>query len=319
VTDIHTIDSEYLGLSRFAAAYLLVDGDRAAFVDNNTNAAVPRLLATLAAQGLTPQQVEYIIVTHVHLDHAGGTSALAAACPNATVLAHPRAATHIIDPQKLVSSASAVYGEERFAQLYGTIEPVSSARVRAMQDEETLTFGRRELRFLHTRGHANHHFCIADSASRAIFTGDAFGLIYPVLQTHGTFALPSTSPTDFEPALAREAVKRLAAERPSCVYPTHYGAVDDVDGSARQLLRHLDFAEALLNDAQGSDLPDASLADYCRPRIRDYLRGVLDGIGPLADDAATWALLDMDIDLNAQGIAFTASKRRRKAREAAAE
>lgn len=318
MTDIHTIDTEYLGLSRFAAAYLLVDRDRAAFIDNNTNAAVPTLLAALAAQGLAPAQVEYIIVTHVHLDHAGGTSALARACPDATVVAHPRAATHIVDPQKLVSSASAVYGEERFAQLYGTIEPVPSARVRAMEDEETLAFGDRELRFLHTRGHANHHFCIVDSASRAIFTGDAFGLVYPVLQAHGTFALPSTSPTDFEPALAREAVKRVVGERPSRVYPTHYGAVDDVDGAARQLLHHLDFAQDLLNDAQGSDLPDDSLADYCRPRIRDYLHGVLDGIGPLAQDRATWTLLDMDIDLNAQGIAFTAGKRRRKAREAAA-
>src|SRR5699024_7188114 len=225
MTSIHTIDTHYLGYPEVAAAYLIVEGDRAAFVDNNTNAAVPRLLASLEEQGLTPEQVEYLIITHVHLDHAGGTSKLAKACPNATVVAHPRAAPHVIDPSKLVASASAVYGEAEFERLYGTIEPVAEARVQVMDDEQTLQFGRRELRFLHTRGHANHHFCIADSASGAIFAGDAFGLVYPALQGEGLFAFPSTSPTDFEPALARDSIRRLVDERPSCLYLTHFGAV----------------------------------------------------------------------------------------------
>ena len=179
---IVTIDTHYLGRSEFAAAYLIVDGDRAAFIDNNTNAAVPRLLAALDDHGLTPAQVAYIIITHVHLDHAGGTSALAAACPDATVIAHPRAAPHVIAPERLVESASAVYGATEFKRLYGTIEPVPADRVRSMEDEEVLAFGARELTFLHTRGHANHHFCVADSATGVIFTGDAFGLAYPALQ-----------------------------------------------------------------------------------------------------------------------------------------
>ena len=302
MSGIVTIDTRYLGRAEFAAAYLIIEGNRAAFVDNNTNAAVPRLLAQLQAHGLTPEQVQYLIITHVHLDHAGGTSRLAQSCPNATVIAHPRAAPHVIDPAKLVASASAVYGEAEFERLYGTIDAVAERRVRAMEDEDTLTFGARTLRFLHTRGHANHHFCIADSASGAIFTGDAFGLVYPALQSHGTFAFPSTSPTDFEPA--------------SCLYPTHYGAVTDIETAAGQLLRHLDFAEALRDQAEASDLPDAELTEYCRSRLYDYFAGLLDGRGRLGRDPDTWSMLALDIELNAQGIAFAASKRRRKARTA---
>lgn len=316
MTDIHTIDTHYLDRPELAAAYLIVEGDRAAFVDNNTNSAVPRLLAALDAQGLVPEQVEFLIITHVHLDHAGGTSALAKACPNATVVAHPRAAPHVIDPTKLVASASAVYGQEEFERIYGAIEPVAEDRVQVMDDEQTLRLGKRELRFLHTRGHANHHFCIADSASGAIFAGDAFGLVYPALQGEGTFAFPSTSPTDFEPELARESIRRLVEERPSCIYVTHFGAVTDIETAAGQLIRHLDFAERVRDDAEASDLPDEQLSEYCQRRVEDYFAGLLDGRGNLGRDPDTWSRLKMDIDLNAQGIAFAANKRRRKAREA---
>ncbi|RFF26715.1 MULTISPECIES: MBL fold metallo-hydrolase [unclassified Wenzhouxiangella] len=316
MSDIHTIDTHYLDRPEVAAAYLIVEGDRAAFVDNNTNAAVPRLLAALEDQGLTPEQVDYLIITHVHLDHAGGTSKLARACPNATVLAHPRAAPHVIDPSKLVASASAVYGEDEFERLYGTIEPVDEDRVQVMEDEQTLRFGNRELRFLHARGHANHHFCIADSASGAIFAGDAFGLVYPALQGEGTFAFPSTSPTDFEPELARESIRRLVDEQPSCIYVTHFGAVTDIAEAAGQLTRHLDFAERVRDDAEASDLPDEELEAYCRPRLYDYVAGLLDGRGNLGRNASVWSHLKLDLDINAQGIAFAANKRRRKARAA---
>ena len=316
MNDIFTIDCHYLDRLQFAAAYLLVEGDEAAFIDNNTNQAVPRLLAALEQAGLSTEQVRWLIVTHVHLDHAGGTSALARACPNATVLAHPRAAPHIIDPARLVASASAVYGEAEFMRLYGDITPVPEDRVRIMGDEETLDFGHRHLTFLHTRGHANHHFCIADSASRAVFSGDAFGLHYPALQGDGAFAFPSTSPTDFEPELARQSIRRLLELKPSCIYPTHFGAVTDLQTTGHQLLRHLDFAEALLDAAEASDLPDEGLTAYADHRLRDYFHGLLDGLGGLSRDPEAWSLIELDINLNAQGIAFAAAKRRRKARDA---
>jgi hypothetical protein len=138
---ITTIDCHYLDRPEFAAAYLLVDGDEAAFIDNNTHHALPRLLAALAGTGLAAEQVRYLIITHVHLDHAGGTSALAQACPQATVLAHPRAARHVIDPDKLIASAKSVYGEDEFRRLYGEIEPVDKDRVQSIEDGEKVTLG----------------------------------------------------------------------------------------------------------------------------------------------------------------------------------
>ena len=120
-----TIDCDYV-LPQVACAYLRIQGDEAAFIETNTTHAVPKLLSTLAAEGMKPEQVRYVIITHVHLDHAGGTSALLAACPNATVLAHPRAARHLVDPEKLVASARAVYGEAKFDALYGKIVVKSS-------------------------------------------------------------------------------------------------------------------------------------------------------------------------------------------------
>lgn len=315
MNSIHTIDTHYLGRSEFAAVYLLIENQRAIFFDNNTNAAVPGLLRALESRGLAPEQVEYLIITHVHLDHAGGTSAMARACPNATVLAHPRAAPHIIDPSKLVASAAAVYGKDEFQRLYGVIAGVPAERVRVMEDEESMQFGSRELRFLHTRGHANHHFCIHDSATQAIVCGDAFGLHYPALQRAGTFAFPSTSPTDFEPELARASVQRLVDERPSCLYLTHYGAVTRIATAAGQLIRHLDFAERLRDQAAACDLADEALEGYCQARLQDYFSGLLDALGSLSHDATLRALIQLDIDLNAQGIAFAANKRRRKARD----
>jgi glyoxylase-like metal-dependent hydrolase (beta-lactamase superfamily II) len=312
---ITTIDCHYLDRPEFAAAYLLVDGDEAAFIDNNTHHALPRLLAALAGTGLAAEQVRYLIITHVHLDHAGGTSALAQACPQATVLAHPRAARHVIDPDKLIASAKSVYGEDEFRRLYGEIEPVDKDRVQSIEDGEKVTLGQRELEFLHTRGHANHHFCIADAASGSVFTGDAFGLIYPALQRQGCFAFPSTSPTDFDGELARASIRRITGLSPERVYPTHYGEVVAVDAAAAQLIRHLEYAERLMLEAEVSDTADEALQSYIEPRLRSYFNGLLDGHGSLSSEPATWNLLALDIELNAQGLAFVAAKRRRKARE----
>ncbi|NJK88090.1 MAG: MBL fold metallo-hydrolase [Myxococcales bacterium] len=203
---IVTIDCDYT-MPRYAAAYLLVHEGRAAFVDNNTALAVPLLLKALADRGLSPEQVELCIITHVHLDHAGGSSALMKACSNATLVAHPRAARHVIDPSKLIASAQQVYGEARFRELYGEIEPIAEERVQSVEDGSSVDFAGRKLLFLHTRGHANHHFVVVDEASSAIFTGDAFGLCYPDISERGLFAFPSTSPTDFDAPLARDAVR----------------------------------------------------------------------------------------------------------------
>ena len=310
---VHTIDAEYLGIPELAATFLIVDGDRAAFVENNTAHAVPRMLEALARQGLRPEQVEWAIVTHAHLDHAAGSSALLEACPNATLLCHPRAAKHLADPQKLIASATKVYGgPERFRKLYGDILPIPSERIRAMEDGATVGLGARTLRFFHTRGHANHHLCVHDSGSNGIFTGDAFGLTYPRLQGGGRFSFPTTSPTDYLPAEASAVVRQIAELNPDSVYLTHFGAFCDVGEIAGQLLEGLEVSARLYDEAMGSGLRGDPLVSLCRTRLDAWFREQLRVRG-LGDDEGAWKWLELDRDLNAQGIAWAVQRAREKA------
>lgn len=306
---LRTIDSGYLGAPEYAATYLLRDGQRALFVETNTQAAVPQMLQTLRAEGMAPEQVEYIIITHVHLDHAGGASALMAACPNAVLLAHPRAARHVIDPSKLVASATQVYGAERFRQLYGVIEPIPENRVKILEDGAQVSFGQRTLTFLHTRGHANHHFVIHDSGNNGVFTGDAFGIAYPALQKNGPYIFPSTSPTDFDPTLAQESVDKIVATGAQWVYLTHYGVYGQVASLATQLKAELAQYAALLAEAIQSPHRGPALVQFCTERVRGFFERGLDQRGLNAQEA--WDLVALDVDLNGQGVAYTAEKARK--------
>ncbi len=301
-----TIDCDYLA-PELAAAYLRIEGDEAAFVEANTARAVPKLLAALARAGLAPEQVRWVIITHVHLDHAAGASALLAACPNARLVAHPRAARHAKAPGKLVASAKAVYGEARFEAIYGAIEPIDAARVDEVEDAATRDLGGATLTFLHTRGHANHHLVVHDPARGTVFTGDAFGLVYPRLQRAGRFALPSTSPTDFDAVAARASVDRVLALGTRSVCPTHFGEYEDREAIAAQLRRWIDFSEALVAEARGRGQGAAAV----KPAIRAALDAELDRAAAeagIALDEGDRTLLELDLDLNAQGLAHAATR-----------
>lgn len=299
-----TIDCEYLrpGL---ACAYLRVQDGECAFIETNTAHAVPRLLAALDARGLSRAQVRYVIVTHVHLDHAGGAHALMRALPNATLLAHPRAARHLIDPSKIVAGATAVYGAQRFAELYGAIEGVDAARVRAMDDGAEAPFGAGALRFHHTRGHANHHMVIHDPQRDTVFTGDAFGLAYPRLQRAGRFVFPSTSPTDFDGPAAHESVDRIVALGTRSVCLTHFGEHAAPAALAEQLHAWLSRSEALVAEARA--LPPEAREAALRSRLSGIFDEELARVGIALDDEDR-ALLALDIELNAQGLAVAAGR-----------
>lgn len=299
-----TIDCDYVQPA-LACAYLRVSGDECAFVETNTAYAVPKLLAALAAAGRAPADVRYVIVTHVHLDHAGGAHALMAQCPNATLLAHPRAARHVIDPAKLVAGATAVYGAEHFAALYGTISGVDAARVRALDDGAEVPFGRGALRFVHTRGHANHHFVVHDPACDTVFTGDAFGLVYPQLQRAGLLAFPSTSPTDFDGPAAHAAVDRIVAlgTRSACL--THFGEQTRLGDIAGQLHDWLSLSERLVDEARGR--PEAEREAFLEARLTAAFDEATARLG-LSLDAADRTLVAFDRKLNAQGLAFAAGR-----------
>jgi glyoxylase-like metal-dependent hydrolase (beta-lactamase superfamily II) len=233
------------------------------------------------------------------------------ACPNATLLAHPRAVPHLVDPSKLVSSAKKVYGEESFQRFYGAIQPISSQRVREVQDGQNIPFGSSTLHFFYTRGHANHHMCIVDSASEGVFTGDSFGLAYPILQKKGLFIFPSTSPTDFDPIEACISIQKILRCGAKKAYLTHFGEISRLQEAADQLLNHLDFSQRLFHQSMNSSLEGKGLDEYCLQEERAYFEQ-LSTQKNLDWDSKTWDLLDLDIRLNAMGVAFSARKKRQR-------
>ena len=307
----HTIDCDVL--PRFTCAYLRVAGDECAFIETHTAHAVPRLLAALAEHARRPEQVRWIVVTHAHLDHAAGASALLAQCPNATLLAHPRAARHLIDPERLVASATEVYGAEKFAALYGKIDPIPAGRVRTLAHTETFELGGATLRVHHTEGHARHHFVVEDAALESVYTGDAFGLVYPALQRSGRFAIASTTPTDFDPAEARKSIDLVLSLGAKAACLTHFDEVRDLDEVASQVRAWIDRSESWLDEAVASDAPVEALQADIAKKLR---RAIADDTARrgLSLDERDWNHLAVDIDLNAQGIAFVADRRRRRSR-----
>ena len=304
---IHTIDTGFVR-PQFDAAYLLVERGHGAFIDCGTNHAVLRLLAALDEAGLSPAAVDWLILTHVHLDHAGGAGELMARLPNARLLVHPRGARHMIDPVQLWAGASAVYGEAVMEQTYGRLRPIAAERVVEAADGHEVELAGRTLRCLDTPGHARHHLCVFDARANVCFTGDTFGLSYREFDgAHGPFILPTTSPVQFDPLALHASIDRLIALQPTAMYLTHYGRVEDVERLATDLHTQIDAMVALARAA--TEQPDrhaalmASLTDLYAARAQAH--GWTHGREALRE------LLAMDIELNAQGLAIWLDASRR--------
>jgi glyoxylase-like metal-dependent hydrolase (beta-lactamase superfamily II) len=295
---ITAVDTGYVR-PRFDASHLVVENGRAAFVDVGTGHSVPALLAALEAKGLPPEAVDFVIVTHVHLDHAGGAGEMMRRLPAARLVVHPRGARHMIDPAKLWAGAAAVFGEEFVRRSYGTPVPVDPSRIVEAGDGFTLELGGRPLRFLDTPGHARHHFCVWDEASRSMFTGDTFGLSYPELASpRGRFVLPTTTPVQFEPEALLASIDRLVAHDPTAMLLTHYSRVVDIGRMADDLRRQVGQLVALARAEDGK--PDR--AARLRRGVAELLLGwVADHGTPLARDTVR-ELLAVDVELNSQGL-----------------
>jgi glyoxylase-like metal-dependent hydrolase (beta-lactamase superfamily II) len=289
----------------FDAAYLLVHEGRAAFIDTGTNHAVPRLLAALDALGLGRDAVDYVIPTHVHLDHAGGAGLLMQQLPQARLLIHPRGERHMIDPSALYQGALAVYGADEMQRSYGTLVGVPAERVTATTDGMVIELAGRALLFADTPGHARHHHCIWDATSGGWFTGDTFGLSYREFDTpKGAWIVPTSTPVQFDPEALRGSVLRMAAMEPECMYLTHYSRVTDVPRLTALLLGLLDQIVALsLNRRHSADRHEALKQDMLA-----LFHTSLQEHGCTFDRATVAKLLEIDIELNAQGIAVWLDK-----------
>jgi hydroxyacylglutathione hydrolase len=293
------IDANYIQ-PRLAAIHLLIEGDQAAIIDTGVNSSVPAVLSTLQQYQLQPEQVTYIILTHIHLDHAGGTGELLQHLPKAKVVVHPRGSRHMIEPAKLIAGTIAVYGAEKTARLYGEIKAIPAERIIEARHEDTIDLNGRELLLLETPGHALHHICIVDRQTGHIFTGDTFGLSYRQLDNNGRqFIFATTTPVQFDPETLFASMDMLCSYHPDAMYLTHFSQIRDIPAMALDLKAclqaHVEIARAARGTGQARiDRIKAGLTEWVvqQSKRQDW---------SLQGDAAV-KLLAMDIDLNAKGL-----------------
>ncbi len=295
---ITAIDTDYVR-PKLAASHLVVDGGRAAFVDTGTTHSVPNLLAALELKGIDRAAVDWVLATHVHLDHAGGAGALMRELPNARCAVHPRGARHLVEPSKLIAGSIAVYGEARYRELYGEIVPIDASRIFESWDGAAITLGKRRLELIHTPGHALHHYCVVDRGHELIFTGDTFGLSYRDFDVDGReFIIPTTTPVHFDPEALCRSVDRIMSYAPRSVFLTHYAEVRDLGRLAREMkervVAYVDLA------IRYRDAPDRSAK--LRHGMFAMIATWLDAHGFPRDDGLRHRLLDDDVELNCQGL-----------------
>lgn len=301
---IHTIDTAFQR-DHFDAAYLVVERGRGAFIDCGTNHSVPAMLAAAAEAGLAPADINWLILTHVHLDHAGGAGLLMQQLPNATLVVHPRGAVHMLDPSRLIAGATAVYGEAEMARSYGSIQAVPASRVVEARDGHVVDLNGRALLCIDTPGHARHHLCVWDARSRSWFTGDTFGLSYRELDTaNGPYIFPTTSPVQFEPEPLKHSIARLLETRPEAMFLTHYNRVEVVEKLAGDLIEQIDAMVALVRSIPAGDDRHAALMAALDTLYLTRIRAH----GVTLTDAQIRAVIGMDIELNAQGLAIWADR-----------
>jgi len=282
-----------------AACYLLETDDALALIEVGSNASVERILKVIESRGRSPDEVSHVIVTHVHLDHAGGSGELMARLPNAQFVVHPYGARHMIDPSRLEASARGVYGDKEFDAMYGTLKPIPIERVVTMEDGGSLLVGGRPLSFMDSPGHARHHFCVWDEQTRGWFTGDTFGLSYREFDTaSGAFIFPTTTPTQFDPEALIASIDRMMEKSPENMYLTHFGRVQNVSQMVSRLkvgISHfLNIAETHANDENRTKAIEADMMEWLLDSIRVH--------GVTLPEEQIREIVQNDVVLNTQGI-----------------
>ena len=287
---------EYAG---HAACYLMVENGRAAFIDTGTGHSVPYLLETLKLKNLNIEDVDYVIPTHVHLDHAGGAGLLMSELPKAKLVIHPRGKQHMIDPDKLIMGATAVYGSEKFKQMFGEIVPIYEKRVVIANDNDEIKLANRRLKFLDTPGHARHHFCVYDQTSKGIFTGDTFGLSYREMQKdNADFILPTTTPVQFEPDPWYDTIDKILSLNLKNIYLTHFGRITEIEKLAQELKQDIAKYAEITKQYLNTENPENKI----RNDITHYLQERLSQNYTEEEIKQFTQLLQPDLKLNAAGL-----------------
>ena len=303
VEGIYEIDTYYMGRTDYTCCYLVEDDGEAAVIETNTNYAVPYILGTLEKVGLDKKQVKYVILTHIHLDHAGGAGLLMKNLPEAELVLHPRGRKHMIDPEKLIKSVKEVYGEAKYKELYGEIIPVPKERVRTVEDGDMLQLGGRKLEAFDLQGHAKHHISVLDKKTMSLFSGDNFGIGYPQLTFNNVrLVFPSTSPTQFDPEDAVKTYEKIIGLNPARILLTHFGAVEDLEGSYAQLKAWIEFSVEIAEKRYREGYRDMELKNILLEDIWGQFEKEIKGARGTGMTPGERELLEIDTDINAQGL-----------------
>ncbi len=294
---IHLIDGFDLGIPGRTGTYV-IEEENLTLVETGPSPSVPRILEGLKELGQEPAHVKYIILTHIHLDHAGGAGLLLNECPEAKVIVHSRGKRHLADPTKLIAGARAVYGDQ-FDQLFDPILPIPEERLLIKEDGDTLTIGRDcSLKFLDTPGHAKHHLGIYDPVSNGVFTGDTVGIRYHQTDDRGlTFYLPSTSPNQFNPEAMQQSIDRIKGMNIDRIYFGHFGESRDPAKVFKQVSEWVPvFVEAAEKSyANGEGAAGTQL------RLLEKVSGYLSEHG-IPDDHPVYEILKLDFEVCAMGL-----------------
>lgn len=296
------IDTMTGGMTSVTAGYLLA-APRPALIECGPARSIDNVIAGLRMVGLDADDLAFIVLTHIHLDHAGGAGDLAAAFPNATVVVSAIGARHLSEPDRLNASSQRVYGP-LFDSVYGACSPIDAERIVGVGDGESLDLGGgRHLDLIDTPGHAKHHIGIHDSDTGAIFSGDSVGVKLPGMPT----IRPATPPADFHLEAALASIERYRERVPERVYLAHYGPVDPPDDALAEASDRLRlwaataesaYREAIGLGVTGNDELD-HVAETLATRFRDEMRPET-----VSDDPIAVRRLDLlsDVRSNAAGL-----------------
>jgi glyoxylase-like metal-dependent hydrolase (beta-lactamase superfamily II) len=292
---VTAIDTVMAGERELNAVYLL-DGLEPCLVETGPGADHDRLTSSLDALGVDRNDLAHVVVTHIHMDHAGGAGALLARYPRATVWVHEAGARHLVDPARLIASTARTYGQERMRALYGDMVAVPAARVRAVADGTHIPLGPRSLRVLHTPGHASHHIALHDDGSGAMFTGEAIGSYLPWADC----VRPALPPPEVDLEAALSSIQRILEREPTALLTSHFGAVPDVAAACETATARIGAWGADVRHLLEHD-PDTSEEDIVDALAR-RARAEFEQDAGRAFEQTRYDVLG-SIRMNAQGIA----------------
>ena len=260
-------DLNFLGFERVIATAVIQSPGGVALVDPGPSSCLETLVGALDAQGIAVADLRWLLLTHIHLDHVGATGSLVKQNPEIAVYVHERGARHMIDPSRLLASATRLYGAD-MDRLWGDFLPVPEANVRSLAGGERIDAADRQFEVAYTPGHASHHVGYFDRSSGVAFVGDTAGI------RTGTalFAMPPTPPPDIDIEAWTESVERIRHWRPSTLFITHFGPHEDADAQVEALLTHLDAVKEMARRSLERDGSDDDKMRAFVDEMRIYLQ-----------------------------------------------